>query len=112
MKNSIILKLAEVNKIDEAKDIIGQYIEVDRNKAIKLPNGAYFIHEIIGLEVYIKKDNYIGKVSDIIQTGSNDVYIVKDKEGKEVLIPAIKDVVKKIDLKRKKIFIQYIEGLL
>jgi len=112
LKNDIILKLTEVAGIDDAEDLVGFYTEVERSNAIKLPVNSYFIHDIIGMDVYIENDKYLGKINDIIQTGSNDVYIVEDKDGKELLIPAIKDVVKKIDLDSRKIFIQYIEGLL
>ena len=112
IKDMVILKLEDINQIIDTKDLIGKYIEIERNKAIKLPKGSYFVHEIIGLEVYFDNLSYLGQVSDIIKTGSNDVYVVIDECGKEILIPAIKDIVKSINLDGKKIIIKNIEGLM
>ena len=73
--------------------------------------GEYFWYELIGLDVYLVSGEYIGKIENILPTGSNDVYIV-GKEEKEYLIPAIEDVVKEIDIERKKMIIEPLEGLL
>ena len=110
--NKVILKLAGIDEIDEAKNIVGYFIEISRSEAIELPENSYFLHEIIGLGVYLENNEYLGVIENIIRTGSNDVYIVKNKEGREILIPAIKEVVKVIDIDNKKIIIHYIDGLL
>ena len=113
VKEHILLKLSGMNEIEDTKTVIGQFIEINQREAIKLPVNSYFIHEIIGLDVYLEDSSgYLGTVKDIIKTGSNDVYIVKNKENKEILVPAIKEIVRKIDIKNRKIFIRYIEGLL
>ena len=112
VRNNVILKLVEINKIEEAKNIVGHFVEINKNEAIKLPMDSYFLHEIIGLDVYLENNEYLGMIKDIIKTGSNDVYIVKNKEGKEILIPAIKQVVKMIDMDKKKMVIHCIDGLL
>ena len=110
--NSVILKLAGIDEIDEAENIVGCFIEISRSEAIKLPEGSYFLHEIIGLGVYLENNEYLGVIENIIRTGSNDVYIVKNKEDREILVPAIKEVVKVIDIENNKIIIHYIDGLL
>ncbi len=98
-KNMVILKLKGIDSRDEAEKIRGCPLKVDRKHAIELEENEYFIGDIIGLEV---RDIYgapMGKVVDVISTGSNDVYVVNGPEG-EVLIPAIKQFVKKIDIEK------------
>ena len=72
----------------------------------------YFIADLIGLEVYTNQNELLGKLDDVFSTGSNDVYVVKDQNGKQILLPAIKEVIKQIDLKNKKITVELINGLL
>lgn len=103
----VILKLEDINSIEEAEKYKGTYIKVSRKDAVKLPEGRYFIVDIIGCTVYDEKDTEIGPVYDVIQTGSNDVYWIKGEN--EVLIPAIKDVVVKMDIENKKIVIKPLE---
>ncbi len=111
-KKAVILSLEGIENIEEAKSLVGSFLEVKRSEAVKLPEDTYFIFEIIGSEVYTMENELLGKIEDIISTGSNDVYIVKSQDEKEILIPAIRDVVKEIDLKRKRVIIEAIEGLL
>jgi len=111
-KNVVILKIEEIENIEKAKMIVGSFLEVKKSDAIKLPKDSYFIFDIIGLEVYTNDNEFLGKIEDVINTGSNDVYIVKNKNKKEILIPAIREVVKDIDLKRKRIIINVIDGLI
>ena len=67
---------------------------------------------MIGLDVYTDEGNLLGKVNDIFNRGSSDIYSVKNEEGKEILLPAIKDVIKQVDLEEGKIIVHIIEGLL
>ena len=110
-RNVVILKLKEVESIEKAKMIVGSFLEVKKCDTIRLPKDSYFIFDIVGLKVYTDENELLGKVEDVINTGSNDVYIVKNKDRKEILIPAIREVVKNIDLKRKRIIINVIDGL-
>jgi 16S rRNA processing protein RimM len=107
-----ILKLKDIENIEEAKTIVGSFLEVERKNAVKLPKDAYFIFEIIGLEVYTENNVFLGKVENVISTGSNDVYVVKRKDKEELFIPAIHDVVKNIDLEKKRITINIVDGLI
>ena len=111
-KDTIILKLKDIKNIEEAKMIVGSFLEVERKNAVKLSKDAYFIFEIIGLEVYDKNDIFLGKVKNVISTGSNDVYVVKRKDKEELFIPAIHDVIKNIDLEKKRITINMVDGLI
>jgi len=111
-ENTVILKLKDIENIQEAKMIVGSFLEVKRENAVKLPKDTYFLFEIIGLEVYDENNIFLGKVENIISTGSNDVYIVKDKNKKELSVPAIREVVKNIDLEKKRITIKMVDGLI
>lgn len=102
--NKVILKIEDINSIDEANKYRNKYLDIDRKDAVTLPKGRYFITDIIGCSVYDENSSYIGKVKDVIKTGSNDVYQVIGE--KEVLVPAIKDVVKTIDVENLKIIIK------
>ena len=111
-KDMVILKLKDIENIEEAKTIVGSFLEVERKNAVKLPKDTYFIFEIIGLEVYTENNVFLGKVENVINTGSNDIYIVKDKNEKELFIPAIREVVKNINLEKKRITINIVDGLI
>ena len=111
-KDTVILKIKDIESIEEAKMIVGSFLEVERKNAVKLPKDTYFIFEIIGLEVYDENNIFLGKVENVISTGSNDVYIVKGKNKKELFIPAIREVVKNINLEKKRITIKMVDGLI
>lgn len=111
-KDTVILKLKDIENIKEAKTIVGSFLEIERKNAVKLPKDTYFIFEIIGLEVYTENNVFLGKVENVISTGSNDVYIVKGKNKKELFIPAIREVVKNVSLEKKRITISMVDGLI
>ena len=110
-KDTVILKLKDIENIEEAKMIVGSFLEVERKNAVKLPKETYFIFEIIGLEVYDENNIFLGKVENVISTGSNDVYVVKSKDKEELFIPAIREVVKNVNLEKKRITIKMVDGL-
>ena len=109
--DTVILKLKDIENIEEAKMIVGSFLEVERKNAVKLPKETYFIFEIIGLEVYDENNIFLGKVENVISTGSNDVYVVKNKDKEELFIPAIREVVKNVNLEKKRITIKMVDGL-
>ena len=111
-KDTVVLKLKDIENLEEAKMIVGSFLEVERKNAVKLSKDTYFIFEIIGLEVYSENNIFLGKVENIISTGSNDVYVVGRKDKEELFIPAIHDVVKNIDLEKKRITINMVDGLI
>ena len=110
-KNQVILKLKNIDNVEQAELLRNSYILIDRNNLEKLPEGVYYIADLIGLDVYTESNEYLGKVDDVFNTGSNDVYVVKDDLGKQKLLPGIDEVIKKIDLESKKIIVNLIEGL-
>lgn len=111
-KNMVILKLKGVETPEEAEKLRNCYIKIDRKDAKKLPEGTYFIADLIGLDVYTDENKLLGKVDDIYNTGSSDIYVVKDELGKQILLPAIKEVLKQVDLENGKIIVHLIKGLI
>ncbi len=110
-KTQVILKFKKVDTIEEAEKLRNAYIVVDREVLGELPEGVYYIADLIGLEVYTEDGEYLGKVDDIFNTGSNDIYVVKDDLGKQKLLPGIDEVIKKVDLDNGRITVNLIEGL-
>lgn len=110
-KNQVILKLKNVDTIEEAENLRNSIILIDREDLGELPEDVYYIADLIGLDVYTDKNEYLGKVDDIFNTKSNDVYVVKDDLGKSKLLPGIPEVIKEISLEDGKIIVHLIEGL-
>ena len=76
-----------------------------------MEEGSYYVVDILGCKVNTDTNQELGKVVDVFQTGSNDVYVVKDEQGKQILLPAIKQVIKNVDIKNKIIIVHLLEGL-
>lgn len=111
LKNMVILKLKGIDTMNDAEKLRELYVKVGRWDAVPLPKDTFFICDIVDSEVYAIDGSYLGKLCDVLQTGSNDVYVVKS-ESQEILIPALKTVVKEIDLKNNKITVDLPEGLI
>ncbi|MDD4504160.1 MAG: ribosome maturation factor RimM [Clostridiaceae bacterium] len=111
LSNTVAIKLKGIDTEEEANKLRNLYMKVDRKSAVKLPKDSYFICDLIDLEVYDEKGSLLGTIKDVLQTGSNDVYIIRTEE-KDILVPALKNVVKKIDLVNKKIMVELPEGLI
>lgn len=110
-KDMVLLKVKGIEDMNEAEKVKGLYLKIDRKNAKKLPKDTYFIADLLGLEVYSDKEEFLGKVDDIFRTGANDVYVVKDEKGKQLLLPGISEVIKEIDLEKEKIIVHLLKGL-
>lgn len=110
-KGFILLKLVGVENMEQAEQLRNHVLKVHRKDAVKLPEGSYFICDIIGLQVIDIEGKEIGEIADVLKTGSNDVYVIK-KEEKEILVPALKTVVKEIDLDAGRMIVDLPEGIL
>lgn len=110
-KNNVLLHLDGVETVEEAEKLRNQVLYMDRDE-VELEEGVYFIQDLIGLDVRdADTGESYGQLSDVLQTGANDVYEVKDEAGKTVLIPAIPDVVLETDLESGIMRIRPLEGL-
>lgn len=110
-KGNVLLKFKEYPDINSAEGLKGLFIKIDRKDAVELPKNSYFIVDLIGLNVETEAGHNLGVLTEVFPTGSNDVYVVKNSLGKETLLPAIKEVIKKVDIQNKKMTVCLIEGL-
>lgn len=108
----VLLKLKGIEDMNMAEKLKGCYLKIKREDARKLPNDTYFIADLIGLNVYTEDGILLGKVDDIYNNKSNDIYVIKDELGKQILLPAIKDVIKHIDIENEKITVHLLNGLI
>ncbi|WP_243136892.1 ribosome maturation factor RimM [Alkaliphilus serpentinus] len=111
-KNMVILTFKEFNDINQVERLKGKELFIDESQRRKLPEDTYYIADIIGIDVYTDKDVYLGKVKDIIQTGPSEVYVIGNDEGKEYMIPSVKEFIPIIDIDNKRIVVKPIEGMI
>lgn len=111
-KNGLIIMFKEYDNINQVLKYKESDIYIDIEDRVELPEDNFFIFELIGLEVYDLKDNYIGEVIDIIQGSSNDIYLIRSERDKEIMIPGVKRFIKSIDMENKSIKIDPIEGMI
>ncbi len=111
-KDMVLIKFKGIDKVEQAEMLRNSYLTVSRDSVEKLEEGRYYIVDLLGLEVYTDEQILLGTLEDIFNTGSNDIYVVKDKQGKQILLPAIQDVIKQIDIENKKIIVHLLPGLI
>lgn len=111
-KSMVLMKLEGVDTPEQADLLRQSYLLVDRADEEPLEEGVYYIVDLLGLEVYTDDNKLLGKVDDIFNTGSNDIYVVKDEMGKQILLPGIPDVLKNVDLEKGIITVHLIPGLI
>ena len=107
----ILIQVKEIKTPEEAKLLVGGFIEIEKEQLIKPGEGSYFIFDLIGLEVITALGDKIGQVKEVISLPANDIYVV-ESGNKIYNIPATKDIVKRIDLENKVMIIEPMEGLL
>jgi 16S rRNA processing protein RimM len=105
------LKLKGIDTEQAAARLRNQLVQIPTDEAAPLPEGKYYFYQLIGLRVKTMQGQDLGEVVDILETGANNVYVVKNGE-REVLIPAIEPVVKKVDLANGEMLVEPMEGLL
>lgn len=110
-QKNILLTLAGVTDRSQAEKLRGQLVQVPLEEAVPLPDGAYYFYQLVGLTVVTTSGDELGTVVDILETGANDVYVVA-KAGREILLPAIDQVVQTIDPEAGVMIVQLIDGLI
>lgn len=110
-KNMVILKFKGIDNINDVEKYRQKGLFVTREHAVKLKKDEYFIADLIGLQVTSDEGEALGEISDVLQTGANDVYVIKTPEGEEILLPAIKDCVKAVDIEGKTMEVHLLPGL-
>lgn len=111
-KNMVLLKFKGIDDINIAENYRNCYLKIDRKDAVELPEDTYFIVDLLDMEVETEEGQILGKIIDVYPTGSNDIYVVKNEEGKQILLPAISQVVKTVDIQNKKMIVHLLNGLI
>ena len=95
---NFLMRFREYAVREDAQKLTGRHLTVARAEAAPLDEGEYYVFDIVGLTVYDEEDNELGTVENVLRTGSNDVYAVRSEDGREILIPALRKVVRTIDV--------------
>lgn len=111
-KTVFVVKLEGFDNINQVEKYKGWDVKVPKEEAVEAEDNAYYFHEIIGCTVTTDEGEELGVISDILTPGANDVWVVKRKGGKELLIPFIEDIVKDVNIAEKTVKIEVMEGLL
>lgn len=112
-KGMLLTKIFGVDTIDQAEKLRGKYVYIDEKNLDKLDEDSYYIKDLLGLDVIdIKTNSLFGKLEYVYNTGANDVYEITTLDNKKVYLPAIKQVIKKVDINNKKIYVEIMEGLI
>lgn len=110
-KNMVILKFKGLDNINDVEKYRQKSLYVTRENAVKLKKNEYFIADLIGLSVISDEGEELGVISDVLQTGANDVYVIKQEGEDDILLPAIKDCVKEVDIEAGKMLVHLLPGL-
>ena len=110
-KKGFLLNFREVTDRDHAEELVGSELLINKHDLPVLEDGDYYWFDLIGMSVYDDENRFIGRLESIIETGSNDVYVVKDENGTETLIPALVSVVLDVDVKNQTMRVKLPDGL-
>ena len=97
-KNMVILKFEDFDNMNDVEKFRQCKILVDREHAVSLDEDEFFVADLLGMQVVDEDMNPLGELADVIETGANDVYVIKNKQGDEILIPAIKDCILDVNM--------------
>ncbi len=111
-KNMAIIKLADYDDINDVIGFKGMDIIIDRQDAVKLKENEYFISDIIGARVRLEDERELGTVKNVIMTGANEVFEIESDIYGSVLVPSIKDCIKKLDVKNGLLVVSLLDGML
>lgn len=112
-KQFAIVKFKGIDNINDIERYKGKSLLIDREDAVPLEEDEYYIADMMGMDIFLEETKeHFGKLKDVIETGANDVYVIASDRYGEVLIPAIRECVKKVDVSGKAMYIHLMEGLL
>lgn len=104
-KGQVLLKLGGVERPEDVHALRGCEIVLPRSEAIPLPEGHFYLDDLLGVSVFSLAGDFLGEISEVLRTGSNDVYVVKGGRG-SLLIPGIKDAVRELDLEARRLIVE------
>lgn len=104
--DSVCLRLAGVDDRNQAETLRGRYIWIERGQAVPLAKDSYYLSDLLDCTVADETGHSYGVIAEIIQTGSNDVYVVRSTDGEELLIPALKSIVSRVDIEDRQVTVR------
>jgi len=107
----MLIKFKDVETPEDVGQFRNQWVYVKASEVPPLPEGQFYQHELFGFSVLDESDNLLGELVEILETGANDVYVVKDADGREILLPVIPSVILEVDPARRLIRVHLLEGL-
>lgn len=107
-KNVLIVKFKEISTMNDAEKLKGKTIFTEK---VPLPEGRYYIKDLIGIKVF-EEDSLLGVLTDVFNTGANDIYEVRTNDKKHIYLPVIEGVIGDVDLENKKMYVKIPDGLL
>ena len=110
-KQFVILKFKGIDNINDIEKYKTKSLYVTRANAVRLRKDEYFIADLLGVDVWEDNDEKLGVLKDVIETGANDVYVITLEDGKELLIPAIKECILDVDVENRKMTVHVMDGL-
>lgn len=111
-KQFVILKFKGFDNINDVEKYKNKSLYVTRENAVRLRRNEYFIADLIDLSVFDEEEKQIGTLADVMQTGANDVYVINMTDGRELLLPAIKECILSVDMEERKMVVHILDGLL
>ena len=111
VKNMVVLGFEEYNNMNDILGLKGMELYVDRENAIPLNEGEFYVADMVGADIVTDEGNHFGTLQDVLKTGANDVYVIKTDDGKEVLFPSIPECILRKDLENKVITVHIMDGL-
>ncbi len=106
----VLLGLTGIDSRDRAEDLRGHSVMIPESERVELPPDHYYIYELIGVDCYTTDGTLVGKVTDVLSTGANDVYVVEGPSGVHY-VPAVKAVVREIDLEAYRMVVEWLDGM-
>ena len=111
-KKNVLLTLEGVSDRTHAEQLAGQLVQIPLEDAVPLPDGSYYLYQLVGLTVFTTAGERLGHLTDVLETGANDVLVVQNEAQQEILLPCIPDVLKSVDLSQNLITVELIDGLI
>lgn len=111
-QSGMLIQFQGISDRNQAEDLRGEMVYIHLDDAIPLEDGEYYLFQIEGIRVITDDGQELGHLTDYIETGANDVYIITTPEGGEVLIPAIPDVIRQVDLDAHVMMVKLLDGLI
>ena len=108
----LLIAFEEYHSSEEASECRNQFISIRSTELQVLPSGEFYHHQLIGLNVYDEDGTLLGEIEKILETGANDVFVIRLKEGNEILLPAIDSTIKRVDLEKDEIYVNILPGIL